>query len=61
MTDRLADASLDQLFRSARSRNGWAPKPLSEANPGAAGNNDPGRPARPQPFCRCDIFSRDER
>jgi 3-hydroxypropanoate dehydrogenase len=26
----LADASLDQIFRTARTRNGWTPEPLSE-------------------------------
>ncbi len=26
----LPDASLDQLFRTARTRNGWSPEPLSE-------------------------------
>jgi nitroreductase len=30
MTDRLADASLDQLFRTARSRNAWENRPLPE-------------------------------
>jgi nitroreductase len=31
MTERLADASLDQLFRTARTRNGWQPKAIPEA------------------------------
>jgi 3-hydroxypropanoate dehydrogenase len=31
MTDRLADAPLDQLFRTARTRNGWSPKTIPEA------------------------------
>ena len=31
MSDRLPDASLDQLFRTARTRNGWAPTPVPEA------------------------------
>jgi 3-hydroxypropanoate dehydrogenase len=31
MTDRLPDAALDQLFRTARSHNGWHTDPLPEA------------------------------
>jgi 3-hydroxypropanoate dehydrogenase len=31
MTGRLADSALDQLFRDARSHNGWKTDPLSEA------------------------------
>ena len=31
MTDRLTDASLDQLFRTARTRNGWSPEAIPEA------------------------------
>jgi 3-hydroxypropanoate dehydrogenase len=31
MTDRLPDAALDQLFRTARSHNGWSTDPLSES------------------------------
>ncbi len=31
MTDRLPDASLDQIFRTARTRNGWTPEMVSEA------------------------------
>ncbi len=31
MTERLADPALDQLFREARSHNGWKTDPLSEA------------------------------
>ena len=31
MTERLADCALDQLFRDARSHNGWKIDPLSEA------------------------------
>ena len=31
MTDRLPDASLDQLFLTARTRNGWSPEAVSEA------------------------------
>jgi 3-hydroxypropanoate dehydrogenase len=30
MTDRLNDAALDQLFRTARTRNGWTDKPVSD-------------------------------
>ena len=30
MTPSLADPALDQLFREARTRNGWAPEPLGE-------------------------------
>jgi 3-hydroxypropanoate dehydrogenase len=30
MSERLADAPLDQLFRTARTRNGWAPKAIPE-------------------------------
>jgi 3-hydroxypropanoate dehydrogenase len=29
MTDKLSDASLDQLFRTARTRNGWTDRPVS--------------------------------
>ncbi|MGH6971173.1 MAG: malonic semialdehyde reductase [Caulobacteraceae bacterium] len=31
MPSRLDDAALDQLFRTARTRNGWNPEPLPEA------------------------------
>jgi len=31
MSDRLPDACLDQVFRTARSRNGWTPEKVSEA------------------------------
>jgi 3-hydroxypropanoate dehydrogenase len=31
MTERLDDAALDRLFRTARTRNGWGPTPVSEA------------------------------
>jgi len=31
MSDRLPDASLDQIFRTARTRNGWTPETISEA------------------------------
>ncbi len=31
MSDRLPDASLDQLFLTARTRNGWSPEAVSEA------------------------------
>ena len=31
MTDRLPDAALDQLFRSARTRNDWTDRPVPEA------------------------------
>jgi 3-hydroxypropanoate dehydrogenase len=31
MTDRLPDAALDQLFRSARTRNDWTERPVPEA------------------------------
>lgn len=31
MTERLADCALDQLFRTARSHNGWRTDPLPEA------------------------------
>lgn len=31
MTARFADAELDQLFRTARTRNAWRPEPVSEA------------------------------
>lgn len=31
MSERQSDATLDQLFRTARSRNGWTPKAVSEA------------------------------
>jgi nitroreductase len=31
MSKRLADASLDQLFRTARTRNAWEPRPIPEA------------------------------
>ena len=31
MPDRLPDSGLDQLFRTARSRNGWSPQAVSEA------------------------------
>ncbi len=31
MTARLADSALDQLFRSARTRNGWTDQPVPEA------------------------------
>jgi 3-hydroxypropanoate dehydrogenase len=31
MSDRLSDSSLDQLFRTARTRNGWSPEKVSEA------------------------------
>lgn len=31
MSDRLPDPSLDQLFRTARTRNGWTPEKVSEA------------------------------
>ncbi len=31
MTGRLEDAALDQLFRHARTRNGWDPSPLPES------------------------------
>jgi len=30
MSDRLPDAALDQMFRTARTRNGWSPAPVSE-------------------------------
>ena len=31
MSDRLPDASLDRLFRTARTRNAWSPEAVSEA------------------------------
>tara|TARA_R110002167_G_scaffold321089_3_gene526931 strand:+ start:2141 stop:2731 length:591 start_codon:yes stop_codon:yes gene_type:complete len=31
MTDRLPDASLDRLFRTARTHNGWSSEPVPEA------------------------------
>lgn len=31
MSDRLPDASLDQLFQTARTRNAWSPETVSEA------------------------------
>jgi 3-hydroxypropanoate dehydrogenase len=31
MSDRLADPTLDQLFRTARTRNGWRPEAVAEA------------------------------
>ena len=31
MTDRLADAALDQLFRAARTRNAWRPEALPQS------------------------------
>lgn len=31
MSDSLADAALDQLFRTARTRNGWSPRPVPPA------------------------------
>lgn len=31
MSDRLPDPALDQLFRTARTRNGWSPQAVSEA------------------------------
>jgi 3-hydroxypropanoate dehydrogenase len=31
MSQRLADAELDQLFRTARTRNAWRPEPVPEA------------------------------
>lgn len=31
MPDRLPDLALDQLFRTARTRNGWSPQAVSEA------------------------------
>jgi nitroreductase len=31
MSDRLPDVSLDQIFRTARTRNGWSPETMSEA------------------------------
>lgn len=31
MSDRIAEASLDRLFRSARTRNGWRDQPVPEA------------------------------
>ena len=31
MSDRLPDPSLDRLFRTARTRNGWSPEAVSEA------------------------------
>ncbi|MDO9475053.1 MAG: malonic semialdehyde reductase [Caulobacter sp.] len=31
MTDRLPDAALDQLFREARTHNGWSPDPVAPA------------------------------
>lgn len=31
MADRLPDPALDQLFREARTRNGWTPRTVSEA------------------------------
>lgn len=31
MSDRLSDACLDQVFRTARTRNGWTPEGVSEA------------------------------
>jgi nitroreductase len=31
MTARLSDPALDQLFRTARTRNGWSNRPLAEA------------------------------
>lgn len=31
MSDRLSDACLDQVFRTARTRNGWTPETVSEA------------------------------
>jgi 3-hydroxypropanoate dehydrogenase len=30
MADKLADIALDQLFRTARTRNGWADRPVTE-------------------------------
>lgn len=30
MTERLPDADLDQLFRTARTRNGWRPEPVDD-------------------------------
>lgn len=31
MSDRLSDACLDQVYRTARTRNGWTPQAVSEA------------------------------
>jgi nitroreductase len=31
MTDRLQNAALDQLFRAARTRNGWTERPVPES------------------------------
>jgi nitroreductase len=31
MADRLDDEALDQLFRNARTRRGWSPRPVSES------------------------------
>ena len=31
MSDRLPDASLDQVFRTARTRNGWTAETITEA------------------------------
>ena len=32
MSQSLSDTSLDQIFRTARSRNGWSPEPIPEAD-----------------------------